>query len=207
MVYWLGIIYGVLGFIGLVITIIILVVLNSKESKINVTPNQPQLLIYSRVIRSQTDSYWRGTIKTQKERPNGTTFIEFFPDDVEQGDQVPRPDMKWCVVKTEFIKRMASGDISGRRQQVIILPRSLFDLPQDMSETMVGKSLTKEGQLSYIKSTVGKYISEGDEAIAQALIELSRVGVTKQALLSIKEKANQMNKTSTTEDSSMGQNK
>lgn len=195
MVYWLGIIFSIVMFIVIIIFVIIMAHLQSKESKTQVTPNKPELLIYSKNIRSFTDSYFKGIVKTQKERKNGTTFIEFYPTDVEQGEGVPIPDLQFFVIKNEFIKRFTEGELSGRRQTIIILPRSRMDLPSSMRETLEDKWLTREGQLAYIRASVGDVlISQGDEAVQEALKEYSRTGIGKMALAEIKERATQQRK-------------
>lgn len=194
MVYWLGIIFSILGVVATIIFVIIMVHLQGKESKTQVTPNKPELIIYSKTIRSFTDSYFKGIVKNQKVRKNGTTFLEFYPTDVEQGENVPIPDLQFFVINDAFIRRLSEGDLSGRRQQIIILPRSKLDLPKGMRGSLDAKWLTSEGQSAYVESVLGKAIIQGDEAVQEGLKTYSRTGIGKMALAEIKEHAIQHRK-------------
>lgn len=175
---WAEIISIFVGIVVITITTIFGVRYSKLEAKIDVRPNAPLLEIRAERIKPHTDNYTRGIIKNQKERKNGTTFIEFYPSDVEQGETIPRPDIKSFITKSEYIKRGAEGD-GTRRQLVTILPRDITDLPRSMRNTIEGKELAKEGQIAYLEATFGKMIPEGDEAIAEAMKRYARGNIRK----------------------------
>ena len=168
--------------VAVVITTIVSVKSTKAEAKINVRPNAPLLLIRAERIKPHTEDYSWGIIKSQLKRKNKTTLIEFYPTDVEQGEFVPRPDVKSFVVRNEFIKRSAEGEGSARRQIITILPRDRTDLSKDIRSTVEGTELTKEGQLAFIESTISKMIPAGDEAIGEALTKYARGNVRKAVL-------------------------
>lgn len=184
--------FGIIFFIALVIASL---KLNKDIKKIEVAPNMPQLIIMSKRITSFTDSYCRGTIKTQLRRPNKLTYIEFFPDDVEQGDFSPRPDKKSFVINSEFIRRSPAGDSSGKREQVIILPRNTDDLPDSFKgDNTISNWTEKEGQLAFLKSTFGKTIQNGDAALLSMMEEWTRFGIPKSFIDSAKKQSKIMPK-------------
>lgn len=187
MVFWTGIILFALGTIITGIFIGVFYHYNKIGSKLNVRPNAPIIIIESIEKRSIADSYKLGVIKTQIQKPNGTTLFEFYPMDVEQGVNVVRPDVKTLVVKEEFIMRNAEGGDGGRRQIITILPRSKLDIPVNIRSTFKGDFLAEEGQKAWLISEVGKLIPSGDEAISEFMKELVRTGLSKQALASMKE--------------------
>ncbi|MEK7179937.1 MAG: hypothetical protein AAB706_00515 [Patescibacteria group bacterium] len=176
---WAEIITTFLGFVAVTITIVVSIRMSRQEAKIDVRPNSPKLEIRALRIKPFTNNYMTGIIKEQIENKNGTTFISFYPDDVEQGEGVPRPDLQSFIVKTEFIRREAEGDNKARRQTVIILPRSRLDLPIKLRSTVEGDELTKEGQLAFIESILGVGILAGDEALLEMMKKHTRTGITK----------------------------
>ena len=174
-----------IGMVVIVITTILGVKFTRQEAKIDVRPNAPKLRISALRIKPFTNNYTSGTIKDQLERMNGTTYISFYPDDVEQGETVSRPDKQSFIVKTEYIRREAEGEDKSRRQTVIILPRSKADLPRKLRSTIEGDELTKEGQIAFIESIMAERIIAGDEAIKELMSKWTRTGITKAMLKEI----------------------
>lgn len=183
MAFWTAIIFGFLGFVGLIAFIIYMAYQTKQERKIKVRPNSPLIEIESSLRRSLCDSYKKGIVKNQLKRPNGTTFIEFYAFDVEQGIDIARPDLKWIVVKDEYIKRNAEG----RRVEITILPLNKLDMPQEKRDTLEGKYLEGESLKAFVISQIGKSIKVGDEAISEIMQNLSRTGLTKYQMESIRE--------------------
>ena len=175
-------IFGILFLIGFTI---IKLKANKDIQKLDVTANMP--LIENSCRKEFTNGYYSGTIKSQLPRKNGTTLIEFYPNDVEQGENIERPALQSVIVKNEYIKRFAKGELSSRREVVILVGRNPADYPIKMQDTTKGEWMTKEGQLGFIRSIVGKAIPRGDEALEEHLKEQSRTGITKSTFAQLKE--------------------
>jgi len=190
MVFWIGIIVTFFGVIFTIAFTIYMVVSSKTLKKIKVKPNSDLIEIKSDLRASIVDSYKRGIIKTKLKRPNGTYFFEFYPTDVEQGAEVQRPDSKYLVVKKEFVKFNADG----RRIIITILPRSVYDLPEDLRNTSEGDFLTKEGQKAWLLATHSKMMTAGDEAMEEIIKETTRLGLSKKAIASVKEDAERSKK-------------
>jgi hypothetical protein len=189
---WLEIILSIIGIIAIVVTVITRSFLMNKVVKIEVSANMP--LVENDYRTEFTEGYSIGTIKSQVLCPNDTYRIEYFPIDVEQGEGVPRPPLQTVIVNKEMAKRFARGKLSGRRERVKLITRDSSKVPEEMKDTTEGKWQTKEGQLGYLKSTFGKMVSEGDEAIAEAMRTYARGQATKTALASIREENAQRRK-------------
>lgn len=159
---------------------------SSKSIKsIDVTANQP---IVENDYRSEfTEGYVRGVVKSKVLCKNGCFRIEFFPIDVEQGEEVPRPHLQTFIVKKELAKSFSIGELSSHRSIIKTIPRDPSKIPEKMRDTSEGKWATKEGQLAYIRSTFGKAIPAGDEAIVEAMKDYARGGISRAALAKIKE--------------------
>ena len=182
---WVQIVGLVLGIIAIVVTVIISMRMRHATSKIDVSPNSPQCYNFGRT--QFTEGYFLGVLKTQLPRKNGCTYIEYYPIDVEQGENKPRPPIQSMVVKNEFIKRLARGDLSSRREQIFFVSRNPADIPEKLRDTEEGKWLKKEGQKAWILSTFGESIPAGDEAIAEAMVDYARGEIPKSTLAQIKE--------------------
>lgn len=173
------------GFFALIGFIIIKLKSNKDIQKTPVTANMPKIEIWGR--SKFTNGYCMGTLKSQLPRKNGTTLIEFYPDDVEQGENIERPTIQSVIVKDEFIKRLGRGNPSSRREIIIIVSRNPVDYPEQIRNTLMGDYLTKEGQLGFIRSIVGKAIPRGDEALEEHMREQSRTGMIKSTFAELKE--------------------
>ena len=173
--------------IAIPIAIVIKVKLTKSIKKIDVTSNAPLCLNPSINRRAFTNGYWMGIVKKQLPRKNGTTLIEFYAFDVEQGEFVPRPDVQSMVVKNEFIKRFPKGELSSYRETIIFVGRTSADYPERMRETDLGKWMTVEGQKAWLVATFGKMIQSGDEAISEAMKDYARGQMTKNSLAQIRE--------------------
>jgi len=149
------------------------------SQKFPARPNMPQLTILSKSRIAFTEGYSKGQVKTDLFRKNGNTYFEFYPEDVEQGDFNPRPDLKNFVCNENFVKRIPSGGWSGRRNQIIILPRHKFDLPDELKgDNHLTNWVSVEGQKAFLKSALGSLVSVGDQATMEILSDFSRIGMS-----------------------------
>jgi len=161
--------------------------MTTTSQKYPVKPNMAQLIILSKSRIAFADGYSKGQIKTDLFRKNGNTYFEFYPEDVEQGDFSPRPEFKNFVCNENFVKRTPSGSWSGRRNQVIILPRHKLDLPDELrGDNHLTDWISVEGQKAFIKSALGSLVSVGDEAMMGILSDFSRIGMSKSELEKIR---------------------
>lgn len=158
---------------------------NKDIQKTPITANMPKIEIWGRA--KFTEGYCMGTLKSQLPRKNGTTFIEFFPDDVEQGEKIERPKVQSFIAGDQFIKRLGRGNPSSRREKIIVVSRDPTDYPEQIKETLLGNYLTTAGQLAFLEKTFGKAIPSGDEALAEAMKEYARGQVTKNTFSELKE--------------------
>lgn len=180
---WVQIVLFIFGVFFLVGTVIYQVKTKKAIRSIDITANQP---IIENDYRSEfTDGYTLGIVKTKILRKNGCYFIEFYPIDVEQGEDIARPHLQTFVVKQEFFKPLPK--LSSRRIRIKTITRDPSKIPEEMKDTTEGKWVTKEGQLGYIKSIFGTAIQSGDEAIAEAMKEYARGEIPKAVLAKIKE--------------------
>lgn len=181
----LEIILSILGILIITGYVILKIKLSKHIDKIDVSANMP--LCENMCRRAFTNGYYLGVIKSQLPRKNGTSLIEFYPIDVEQGESVPRPNVQSIIVKNEFIKRFPRGELSSYREVVKLIGRNPADMPERMRKTEEGDWMAKEGQKAWILSTFGKAISAGDEAIAESMKEYARGNIAKNTLAEIKE--------------------
>lgn len=172
------------GTIGIGVALILY--LNGAIKKIDIDPNAP-ILTYIGTRSTFTDGYTIGLIKTQKRCANGCTRIDFFPTDIEQGEHKKMPPMQSVVVKDEFIARIPRGDDSSHREKVFLVDRLKADLPYGLRETSFGQKMSVEGQKAFIDRNIGDFVRNGDQAIHEAMLEMSRTGITKQSLAILKE--------------------
>jgi hypothetical protein len=162
-------IFGTLGVIGFTIWYAY-----SKRivRNIDVPVNSPK--VYNFAKSKFTDGYWSGTLIREKKNKNGTTLIEYAPDDVQQGEEIKMAEKQSIVVLNENIIRFAQGELSSRRQVILITSRSTLDFPKRMQKTFEYDFLSKEGQMAYLVERVGEMISSGDEAIAGIMKKYAR---------------------------------
>lgn len=182
---WVQITGAIVGLLVIAGTVIVTLRTRKAISKIDVTPNAPQCYNFGRT--QFTEGYFTGVIKKQIPRKNGCTYIEYYPIDIEQGENRPRPEVQSMIVKNEDIKRLARGDLSSRREQVFFVSRNPANIPEKLRDTSEGEWLKKEGQKAWILHTFGKSIPAGDEAIAEAMVDYARGEIPKSTLAQIKE--------------------
>lgn len=175
----------ILGIIVFVVVIIIRIKTSQSVAKMDVRENAPFVEVGSR--RRFTKGYSRGVLKSQTPCKNGCTRFEFYPTDFEQGENKKRPPVMPVIVKDEMIKRLATGDESSYREIIKFVDRFPTDQPEKMRDTVEGMQMTKEGQKRFLEETFGKWIKAGDEALHEAILTHSRVGMTKQTLATLKE--------------------
>jgi len=175
----------ILGFIIIVVTTIVTLKMRKDTQKVDVSPNLP--IAENPCRREFSGGYYSLLIKNQTLCKNGCTRIEGFPMDIDQGENKPKPPLQCFIVKNEFIKRFARGDLSPCREIIKFIGRSPTDMPESMRDTDEGAWMTKEGQKAWLKSTFGKMIPAGDEAIAEAMKDYARGQVAKNTFQEIKE--------------------
>jgi hypothetical protein len=192
------IIVTILGLGAVVGTVIFNVYLSNKEQKLTARPNMPFIEIHSQ-LRKSIIGYSRGVVESQTPRPNGTVLLKIYPDDVVQGENVKRPDVKYLVVHKDYIKRFAEGEMYPKRQAIIILPKNGMDLPIGLLNTDFGKILEKEGQLAYLKQVMGATWQPTHQAIKEAMEEYAMGEVSKSDLRRLKN-LNEREKTTGTQE-------
>ena len=174
------------------IAVVIRIKMNKSIQKIEVTPNMPIVINWAR--RQFTEGYFIGVLKSQIKRKNGTSLIEFYAIDVEQGENIPRPNVQSVIVADEFIKRSSKGDPSSRREIMHLVGRSKADLPEHMRDTLEGEWMSMESQKAWLESTFGTAITSGDEAIAEAMKGYARGNLAKDVLARLREENAQSRK-------------
>lgn len=182
---WIPIVCFILILIAIPIAVIIKLKTNKDIKKIDVTANMP--IIENDYRKEFTDGYTLGVLKSMTPCKNGTSFIEFFPIDVEQREDIPRPPLQSFIILNEFIKPFAIGEgLSTHRQRIKTITRNPASIPEKMRDTTEGKWATKEGQLAHLTKTFGKAISGGDEAIDEVMKTYARGNPSKNTLAQIK---------------------
>lgn len=184
---WYHVVFGILGFIAVILFSIIYANMKKVGKRIDVEPNMPLLRFLDTERTAFTDGYSSGIVKTQKPNKNGTILIEFYPDDVKQTMLSPRSDIQSFIVDKNSVLREEVGGLSARRTIIFILPRNLSYVPKCLQRTNIGKELDVQGTLSFIKSTFGESTKTGDEAIKKGMEYYARGDVPK-ATLEIQEK-------------------
>jgi len=188
---WLEIILSILGIIAVVVSVIVKLKQNKDIQKIEVTANQPMCFNFTKSRRAFTGGYSLGVVKKQLPRKNGTTYFEFFPLDVEQGENLPRPDLQRIVINEDYIKRFSRGEISPCRELIFFTSRDPTDYPDKMQDTTEGKWMTKEGQLGFLKSMLGKAIPQTSSAMASLMNEFAGGEMTVAEIAKMRELAKQ----------------
>ena len=169
------------------IFVIVMIKLSPSIEKTQVTPNMP---IIENDYRSEyTGGYTLGNQKRVKQNKNGTKLVEFYPIDVEQGENIKRPHLQSVVVKDEFFKPFSPGELSDRRNRIKLVVRDPSRVPMKMRDTTEGKWAIKEGQLGHIQAVFGKTIQSGDEAIFESIKNHPRGNISKATLAKIKEES------------------
>lgn len=177
----------ILGFfVILPIIIIVKWKMSNLMKKIDVIENAP-LIDVDKSRRRFTNGYTKGIVKKISSCKNGTTRIEFYPLDYEQGENKPIPALQSFLVNNEFYKPLAPGDDSDHRTIIKTITRFPTDIPKKIRETQEGIEMAKEGQKAYLEKTFGDWVRAGDEAIHEAMLESSRIGIAKSALARLKE--------------------
>ncbi len=184
-------------FFGIVVMVVVVIVKikgSQAISKIDIPENAPIIEIGSR--KKFTNGYSRGIIKEQLPCKNGCTRFIFIPLDWEQGEYKKRPGEQIIVVKNEFIKRLARGEDSSRREIVKCIELNKTDIPEKLWGTNLEKDMTLEGQKAYMKSIAGTMAGNTHKAVVGMIEDTTYVGVTKEWIQDLKEKNNAMSKIS-----------
>lgn len=165
--------------------------MNKSLKTVDVTANMP--IVENDYRKEFTEGYTLGTLKSIRKCKNGCSRIEFFPIDVEQGENISRPTVQSFIVKEEYIRPFGTGELSDHRQRIKTITRDPFLIPKKMKDTTEGKWATKEGQLGWLKAEAGKMIPSGDEAIAEFMKGYARGQMTKANQERLKEIAQKYN--------------
>lgn len=170
---WITIVCLIVSFIFILITIVFLIVTRIAGKRINVQANTPQVEV-DNFRKRFTNGYTRGLLKNQKLRRNGTYLIEFFPTDVKQGDNIPRPEVQSFIVAKEFRQVLAEGDSSDRRTIIKTIARNPADIPEKLRNTHEGIEEGKQGQLAFIEKTFSDAVPEGDRQVKEIILNSHR---------------------------------
>jgi len=182
---WTEVLITFFSIIAFTIFVIVVVKLKKSIGKIDVTANQP---IVENDYRSEfTEGYVRGTVKSIKQNKNGTKLIEFYPIDVEQGENIKRPHLQSFIVKNEYFKPFSIGELSDKRIIIKTIVRDPSRIPEKLRDTTEGEWATKEGQLGHLRATFGNTIPSGDEAIDEFMKDWARGKMTKAFMAKVKE--------------------
>jgi len=175
----------IFGLILTVTTIIIYITMNGKIKRINLKENSS---IIDCTTKTQfTNGYSMGYVIKEEPCPNKTHRITFYPTDREEGEDVENPKPQTFIASNEMIKRLPKGAGSTRRERLFILSRNPADIPEHLRDTEMGNWLSKEGQLAYINKIYGSSISAGDDALEELMKTNTRMGITKEDLITKKE--------------------
>lgn len=166
----LQIIGTIIGIIILIIAIIFWIVTRKSISQIKVLPNSSFIEIDNSRTRF-TNGYAFGILKKMLPRKNKTFYIEFYPIDVLQGENIERPEIQKLIVAKEFIKYPKK---SARRNVIQTIARNPMDIPDELRESIEGKKLIEQGQLAQIEKIFSETIPDGDEKVKNILTESYR---------------------------------
>jgi len=185
--YILPVFSVIFGVILVGITTFVSIKINKGTSKIDISPNAPIIDMTAR--RQFTEGYKHGFVKSERLCKNGTIRFEVYPYDIEQGENKPKPNLQRFIVAKEFVKRLPR-EAGSKREEVLILPRTISDLPEAMRDTEKGKWLSKQGQLAHLERLGTQQIVAGDEAVEELLRSSNRTGIAKGTLAQFIEENN-----------------
>lgn len=191
---WIQIISSIIGMATLVTVIVYNLKINQDIKKVPIRPNAAD--VENKARMQFTKGYSSGRLKVIEKCKNGCDRIRFYPTDIEETGELPLPEIQTVIVKKEFVKPLATGKGSTRREKIILVGRSPLDYPEEMRNTEEGKWATVEGQKAFILASIGQLIPTGDQAMGEVLKDFSRVGVTKSAFAQMKEVNEQWRKSS-----------
>ena len=171
----------IIGVIVVTLTTILVIYYSKRIRKIDISPNKP---LVENLFRKQfTHGYTEGILDQILPRRNGCSLVTFYPTDVEQGENKPLPELQRVVVKNEYIIPFARGEYSPYREKIKLLGRDIMSLPEKMRVSKEGEWMTEESQRVFLKSTFNDwYITKGDDAIRSAMVDSSRIRLSKSAL-------------------------
>lgn len=171
----------------IVIPIAVFITLKFKKDiqKVPVTANMP---IVENDFRKQfTNGYTLGVLKSMILCKNRCYRVEFYPMDVEQGEDVQRPTIQTVIVREAYIKPFSRGELSDRRERIKLITRDPFLIPEKLRDETEGQWITKEGQKAWVISTIQKAIPSGDEVISEFMNKWTRTGIAKETFAQYQE--------------------
>lgn len=183
---WTEIIVILIGLLLLPVIIIVSIKLNKSIAKMDVTANMP--IVENDYRKEFTGGYTLGTIKNIKQNKNGTKLVEFYPIDVEQGENVKIPHLQSVVVLNEYFKPFSIGELSDRRIRIKLITKEKSMIPKKLRSTPEGEWATKEGMHGYLKSEFGTVMKASAEALHEMTKDLSTLGLSAASIAQIKEK-------------------
>jgi len=182
---WTEIILTILGIIASIPVIIFLVKTNKSIAKIDVTANMP---IVENDYRSEfTGGYTLGVVKAIRQNKNGTKLVEFYPIDIEQGENIKRPHLQAVVVKDEYFKPFSPGELSDRRNRIKLITKEMHKIPEKLRDSTEGKWATKEGSLGLMKSEITTITKNTMENMHDLSRDLHFGGLSAEAISRAKE--------------------
>jgi hypothetical protein len=198
---FLPILVSVLG-VGAVVGVVIWSVRNKANLiKLDIRENAPFIEIDNSRLRF-TNGYAKGLVKSKMPCKNGTTRIEFYPIDFEQGENKKRPPLVPLIVKDEYLKPKDGN----YRQELRTVGRLKTDIQENLRDTDIGIEFSKESQKAFLQETFGNFTKNGYDAIAEMITETSSLGMTKKTIEEMKEKVRKFKEISEIEEKEKGKN-
>ena len=198
---FLPILVSVLG-VGAVVGVVIWSVRNKANLiKLDIRENAPFIEIDNSRLRF-TNGYAKGLVKSKMPCKNGTTRIEFYPIDFEQGENKKRPPLVPLIVKDEYLKPKDGN----YRQELRTVGRLKTDIQENLRDTDIGIEFSKESQKAFLQETFGNFTKNGYDAIAEMITETSSLGMTKKTIEEIREKVRKFKEISEIEEKEKGKN-
>jgi hypothetical protein len=200
----LPLITAVVGIIATFIIAIYRIKMLKAISGVDIEPNAPIIDI---TVKSKfTNGHAFGLVKKIVPRKNNTYYIELYPLDIRQGGKIV-PELQSVVVAKEYVIFFARGEKSANREFVQVVARSKLELPEKMHKTIESDYETKEGQLAFLKQSMGTMIVAGDEAMKEGMRFYARGNIAKPVLAQIREENASMRKAQTPSEKSTEEKK
>lgn len=178
---WSELILSIIGIIFLIITIVWGIVHNKTAKPIDLPMNYDIVLNFPR--SKLTGGHYLGGLKKKREGRNGTTLIEFYPLDIEQGELAPKPIIYKLRIKNENMRW-----IKGReRTLLMITSKDKIDYPKEMRDSLETKYMSTEGLKSYVVDVWGEGFKEMYRTLTQLMIEYGGGEITSHTLNKLKE--------------------
>jgi len=190
---WLVVILTILGILAVVGFIIYQIVISNKEGKIKgVRENAPRFKNFARC--GFTNGYFEGIVLKDILRKNDCHYFEIYPTDVETGEGKKKPRIQNVVYHKDNLRRFPRGSLSSETEQIFGIGNSQAEVPDELIDTSLGKWLGKEGELSFLKKTVGQTIPKAQETLSSVMSDWTGLGATATWLAEMRERVAEIEK-------------